>query len=57
MLMVPGERWFWDGDAKRWVAVWGLSGGAKLMEVVPSSGCLQARERQRQLVCSRTLDC
>lgn len=35
MLMVPGERQLRDGDAKRWVAVWRLSGDAKLMEVVP----------------------
>lgn len=40
MLMVPRERWLLDGDAKTWVAVWGLSGVAKLMEVGASSGRL-----------------
>lgn len=45
------ERLLWGGNARAWVAVWGSSGDAKLMEVVRSSGWLQARERQRQLLC------
>lgn len=38
MLVIPRERWLEGGDAETWVAVWWLSGDAKLMEVVPSSG-------------------